>query len=201
MTSLTDIDFVPMRLGKVVAMDTEDGPSFCAVLVGVTQDTRLPIWIGETEGFYLSATLTGVQFGRPMSHQFAAGLLRTLGGRSRQVRIDRLIEARVGTVYVSTVEVEGPSGVTLVDARPSDALNLVALVPAPILVARDLLADVEAKLEGDSPEAILLRRVMEAEQTTIQRQPSDQMLTSRSLPTPRRPRTMPRARAELSPCW
>ena len=173
MTSLTDIDFVSMRLGKVVAMDTEDGPSFCAVLVGVTQDTRLPIWIGETEGFYLSATLTGVQFGRPMSHQFAAGLLRALGGRIRQVRIDRLIEARVGTVYVSTVEVEGPSGVTLVDARPSDALNLVALVPAPILVARDLLADVEAKLEGDSPEAILLRRVMEAEQTTIQRQPSD----------------------------
>ena len=87
--------------------------------------------------------------------------------------IDHLIEARVGTVYVSTVEVEGPSGATLVDARPSDALNLVALVPAPILVARDLLADVEAKLEGDSPEAILLRRVMEAEQTTIQRQPSD----------------------------
>jgi len=84
MTSLTDIDFVPMRLGKVVAMDTEDGSSFCAVLVGVTQDTRLPIWIGETEGFYLSATLTGVQFGRPMSHQFAAGLLRALGGRIRQ---------------------------------------------------------------------------------------------------------------------
>jgi hypothetical protein len=38
---------------------------------------------------------------------------------------------------------------------------------------RDLLADVEAKLEDDSPEAILLRRVMEAEQTTIQRQTSD----------------------------
>jgi bifunctional DNase/RNase len=114
-----------------------------------------------------------VQFGRPMSHQFAAGLLRALGGRIRQVRIDRLIEARVGTVYGSTVEVEGSSGVTLVDARPSDALNLVALVPAPILVARELLADAEAKLEGDSPEAILLRRVMEAEQTTIQRQPSD----------------------------
>jgi uncharacterized protein len=172
MTSLTDVDFVPMRLGKVVAVSTEDGPSFCVVLEGVTQDTRLPIWIGETEGFYLSATLTGVQFGRPMSHQFAAGLLHALGGRIRQIRIDRLVEARVGTVYGSTVEVESPSGVTLVDARPSDALNLVALVPAPILVARELLADAEAKLEGDSPEAILLRRAMESEQTTIQRHQS-----------------------------
>jgi hypothetical protein len=41
------------------------------------------------------------------------------------------------------------------------------------LVARELLADAEAKLEGDSPEENLLRHVMEAEQTTIQRQPSD----------------------------
>jgi hypothetical protein len=43
MTSLTDVDFVPMRLGKVVAVGTEDGPSFCVVLEGVAQDTRLPI--------------------------------------------------------------------------------------------------------------------------------------------------------------
>jgi hypothetical protein len=173
MTSLTDTDFVPMRLGKVVAVGTENGPSFCVVLEGVTHDSRLPILIGESEGFYLSATLTSMEFGRPMSPQFAAGLLHALGGRVRQVRIDRLVEVHGGTAYGSTVEVEGPSGVTLVDARPSDALNLVALVPAPILVAPDVLADAQARLEGDSPKAVLLRRAMEAEQTTIQRQPSD----------------------------
>lgn len=173
MTSLADTDFVPMRLGKVVAVGAQDGPSFCVVLEGVTADTRLPIWIGDTEGLYLSAALTGVQFGRPMSPQFAAELLHALGGRVRQVRIDRLVEVHGGTAYGSTVEVESPSGVTLVDARPSDALNLVALVPAPILVAREVLTDAQGRLEGDSPEAILLRRAMEAEQTTIRRQPSD----------------------------
>ena len=73
-----------MRFGKVVALSDEDCPSFCVVLEGVTDDTRLPIGIGDTEGFYLSATLTGVQFGRPMSPQFAAGLLHALGGRIRQ---------------------------------------------------------------------------------------------------------------------
>jgi hypothetical protein len=52
MTSLTDTDFMPMRLGKVVAVDTEDGPSFCVVLKGVADDTRLPVWIRDTEGFY-----------------------------------------------------------------------------------------------------------------------------------------------------
>jgi bifunctional DNase/RNase len=173
MTSLTDADFVPMRFGKVVALGTEDGPSFCVVLEGMTHDTQLPIWIGDTEGFHLSATLTGVRFGRPMSPQFTAGLLHALGGRIRQVRIDHLIEVDGGTAYGYTVEVEGPSGVRQVDARPSDALNLVALVPAPILAAREILADAQARLEGDSPEAVLLRHALEAEQTTLQRQPSD----------------------------
>ena len=109
MTSLTDTDFVPMRLGKVVAVGAEDVSSFCVVLEGLTHDTRLPIWIGDTEGFYLSATLTGVQFGRPMSPQFAAELLHALGGRIRQVRIDRLVEVHDGTAYGSTVEVRQPS--------------------------------------------------------------------------------------------
>jgi hypothetical protein len=64
MTSLTDVDFVPMRLGKVVAVGTEDGPSFCVVLESVTQERRLPIWIGETEGLYLSGAVSRLDDGR-----------------------------------------------------------------------------------------------------------------------------------------
>jgi bifunctional DNase/RNase len=67
------------------------------------------------------------------------------------------------------VEVESAAGVELVDARPSDALNLVALVPAPIFVARELLAEAEAERQGDSAEAVRLRRALEAEQMTVRR--------------------------------
>jgi bifunctional DNase/RNase len=94
-------------------------------------------------------------------------LLKALGGRIRQVRIDRLVPVADGTAYGSTVEVEGASGVQSVDARPSDALNLVALVPAPILVARDVLADAETRLAGDSPEAIALRHALEYGQMAV----------------------------------
>jgi len=61
--------------------------------------------------------------------------------------------------------------VQLVDARPSDALNLIALVPAPVFVAPEVMADAEARREGDSPEAILLRRALEAEQMTVRQEP------------------------------
>jgi len=69
--------------------------------------------------------------------------------------------------------VEGPSGVGLVDARPSDALNLLALVPAPIFVAPEVLADAQARLEGDSAEAIRLRQALEKEQMTVRQGPPD----------------------------
>jgi bifunctional DNase/RNase len=60
-----------------------------------------------------------------------------------------------------------------VDARPSDALNLVALVPAPIFVAQEVLADAEARAEGVSPEAVLLRQALECEQMTFGQGPPD----------------------------
>jgi len=108
MTTASDVGFVEMRLGKVVGVSTaEDDPLFCVVLDAVSEDRHLPITIGQTEAFTLSATLTEMEFGRPMSPQFAAGLLRALGGRVRQVRIDRLVPVFGGVAYGSTVEVEG----------------------------------------------------------------------------------------------
>jgi bifunctional DNase/RNase len=67
-----------------------------------------------------------------MTYQFVAALMQALGGRVRQVRIDPLVEKS----YVATVEVEGSLGAESIDARSSDALNLAALVQAPILSPR-----------------------------------------------------------------
>jgi uncharacterized protein len=175
MPAITDTGFVEMRLRKVVGIGSAEGDVSCVVVLdGVSEDRRLQIQIGETEAFNLSCTLTGMEFARPMSPQFAAGLLHALGGRIRQVRIDRLMPVPVGgTAYCATVEVESATGVESVDARPSDALNLVALAPAPIFVAREVLAAAEAERQGDSAEAILLRRALEAEQMTVRQGPPD----------------------------
>jgi bifunctional DNase/RNase len=98
-----------------------------------------------------------------MTYQFVAGLMQALGGRVRQVRIDRVVEE----AYIATVEVEGPPGVQPVDARPSDALNQAARVQAPILVASEVQQEAEAELQGDSPTAARLRRALEAPPMTV----------------------------------
>ena len=170
MTMAADVSFVEMRLGKVVGISAgEDDPSFCVVLDGVVEDWHLPITIGEAEALTLTASLSGTEFQRPMGPQFAAGLLHAVGGRVRQVRVDRLVPVRGGTAYGATVEVESASGTESVDARPSDALNLAAVVRAPIFAAPEVLADAQGRLEGDSPEAIILRLALEREQMTFRR--------------------------------
>jgi bifunctional DNase/RNase len=170
MTTVTGTGFVEMRIGKVVAVPGPgDETCFCVLLEGASQDHRMVIEIGEQEAFNLSCSLTGTELARPMSPQFAAGLLEALGGQLRQVRIDRLVPVRDGTAYGAVAEVVGPSGARPVDARPSDALNLAAIVTAPVYVALEVLAEAGARLEADAAEADLLRRAMAAEQVIFRR--------------------------------
>ena len=103
MATATDVDFIEMRIGKVVALKSDDHPIGCIMLDEVSGDRHLLIQVGQAEAFSLAASLQGVPWGRPMTYQFVAALLAGLGGRVRQVRIDRLVAA----AYAATVEVEG----------------------------------------------------------------------------------------------
>lgn len=165
MTAMTDVGFVRMRISKVVGI--RDGDQVCefVVLDEPGGDRHLLIMIGRTEAFALAANLDEMEWGRPMTYQFMAQLVRSLSGRIREVRLDGLVAG----AYAATVEVEGPQGVELVDARSSDALNLAVLTAAPILAALEVLEDSDRRREGDSAEAVLMRRALAARPMTITR--------------------------------
>jgi uncharacterized protein len=164
-TAMTDVGFVRMRISKVVALRDEDRVSEFVVLDELDGDRHLLIQIGRVEAVALAANLGEMEWGRPMTYQFMAQLVRSLGGRIREVRLDGLVAG----AYAATVEVEGPQGVELVDARSSDALNLAALTAAPILAALEVLEDYDRRREGDSAEAVLLRRALTARPMTLTR--------------------------------
>jgi bifunctional DNase/RNase len=151
----TDVGFIEMRIAKAVGFGPPlaEEPFHCVVLDEISGDRHFVISIGEREAFSLAARLQGVEFGRPMTYDFAAALVRGLGGRVRQVRVDRLIEG----IYAAAVEVEGPLGAQSVDARPSDALNLAAITDAQVFVSPELVDDFERLQDDDSAEARLLR--------------------------------------------
>lgn len=93
---------------------------------------KLYISVGEAEAVALAFTLQGVEIPRPMTYQFAAALLAAAGSGVREIRITSLID---GVFYAQAVLTNG----AVVDARPSDAVNLAAITGAPVYVASELL--------------------------------------------------------------
>ena len=165
MTAMTDVGFVRLRISKVAGVRDGDRVHKFVVLDEPAGDRHLLIKIGQVEAFALVANLDEMEWGRPMTYQFMAQLVRSLSGRIREVRLDGLVAG----AYAATVEVEGPQGAELVDARSSDALNLAVLTAAPILAALEVLEDSDGRQEGDSAEAVLMRRALAACPMTITR--------------------------------
>ncbi|HEX6453929.1 MAG TPA: bifunctional nuclease domain-containing protein [Trebonia sp.] len=95
-------------------------------------ERALLIGVGQAEAVALALSLDGQEFPRPMTYQFAAALLESSGTQLREVRITRLTDG----VFYAQAEL---SNGAVVDARPSDALNLAAITGVPVLVASDLL--------------------------------------------------------------
>jgi bifunctional DNase/RNase len=163
----TDVGFIEMRITKVIGFGPPlaEEPFHCVVLDEISGDRHLVISIGEREAFSLAARLQGVEFARPMTYDFAAALVRGLGGHVRQVRVDRLVEG----IYAAAVEVEGPLGAQFLDARPSDALNLAAITDAQVFVSPELVDDFERLQDDGSAEARLLRLALIIPQMRIAR--------------------------------
>jgi uncharacterized protein len=165
MTAATNTGLVPMRISKAVGLQHGDEVFEYMVLDERDGDRRLVVQVGHAEAVALAASLQGVEWGRPMTYQFTAALVRSLGGRVREVRMDRIVDG----AYAATIEVEGPHGMGLVDARCSDALNLAVLADAPVLASAEVLAECTGRQEGDTFEAALLRRAVAAGPMTLGR--------------------------------
>jgi bifunctional DNase/RNase len=165
MPTATEIDPVELRIAKVVAFGpplAEESRQF-VVLDEVPGDRHLVVEIGEAEAFSLAARLQGLEFGRPMTYDFAAALVRGLGGRVRRVTLDR----RDDGAYAATVQLEGPLGVRDIDARASDALNLAARTGAAVFGTPAVLAGFHQHQASEPADATLLDLALTVEPMTI----------------------------------
>jgi uncharacterized protein len=133
---MTDItDMVPVTISAVVR-SSDEGPNrgerFSIELAETAGSRRLYIGVGDAEATALAFSLQGTEFPRPMTYQFAAALLAASGSGVREVRVTSVAE---GIFYAQVVLTGG----AIVDARPSDAVNLAAITGAPVYAATELL--------------------------------------------------------------
>jgi uncharacterized protein len=142
MTNAGTTDMVPVTIVGVAVPPREsshDDPDrrerFSIVLAAAADGDRrrLSIGVGDAEATALAFSLQGQEFPRPMTYQLMASLVAAAGSAVRSVRVTRQADG----VFYAQVTLRGGA---IVDARPSDAINLAAITGAPVLVAAELLS-------------------------------------------------------------
>ena len=105
------------------------------VLVDLSGQKALPIWIGVFEAEAISRGLEGAMTLRPMTHDLMKQILDTF-----QVTVTRVIihDLKENTFYANLYLNVGGAEL-VVDSRPSDAIALAVRVKAPIFVTESVV--------------------------------------------------------------
>ena len=147
-------DVTRIEIADVVEQENNN---FLVTLLDRKNRRCILITIGSFEGNALACGLRGVYLPRPVTIQFAASILKALGGKLEEVRIEKLEK----DVFYAVARVRSGEEVVEVDARPSDAMGLAVLTGSPILVTDAVwekvgkeLTDEEMALLGQGLEQI-----------------------------------------------
>jgi len=115
----------------------------------------LPIYIGTPEATAIAYAVQEVPTERPLTHDLLAEVIKSLDAETEEVVITSL----EGTTYIAELHLRRLDGLTIVSARPSDAVALAIRMGAPLYVADELmaaegilLAEDELADEGDDEE-------------------------------------------------
>jgi bifunctional DNase/RNase len=125
----TDEELVEVRLDSVRRTGVDGRDKMLLVEMGGRR--ALNIWIGPAEAEAINCRLQGIERERPMAHDLMANLLRPFDVDVARVVISRFEDR----AYRAEVHVRRGGGDAVVDARPSDAVNLAIRTAAPIFVA------------------------------------------------------------------
>jgi bifunctional DNase/RNase len=105
------------------------------VLVDLSGQKALPIWIGVFEAEAISRGLEDAVTLRPMTHDLMKQILDTFQATLTQVVIN---DIKGNTFYANLyLNIEGKE--IIVDSRPSDAIALAVRVKAPIFIAESVV--------------------------------------------------------------
>ncbi len=147
---------------SVTVMDKEASrPAYSLVVLHDKVHHRaLGIWIGQAEAFAIDRGLRQSLLPRPMTMNFIASILHSLGAVLEEVRIDSLKD----DIFYATARIRRDNALHEIDARPSDAIALAVATGTPIFVSEEVFGMAGVAL----PEGKTLHRI---EATTAAEQP------------------------------
>ncbi len=137
-------NLVPVKVAYVVPEWVLGQPA--VVLKDTVGDQILPIFIGPAEAQAIDFALKGIQPARPQTHDLILKILRQLHAEVQQVVVTDLEE----DIYFAELHVKTPSGIVVIDARPSDAIAIALRAKAPIRVEEQVFRKYRESLQQGS---------------------------------------------------
>ena len=115
--------FIPPLAQYVVTLEEVDGSRL------------VPIWIGMSEGTSIAMVLEGQKFVRPLTHDLAVNMVKSLGGSLEKIVISDLKQ----NAYYAVIHIKQSEKTIEIDSRPSDAIALSVRTGAPIFIEEKVL--------------------------------------------------------------
>ena len=134
---------IEMELREIQMIDNIGREQY--IVLGEKEGEReFPIVIGYAEALALDLALHQVISERPMTHDLVLNMAQGLDGELRRVVVDQMRN----NVFHGKLEVGTPTGIRLIDARPSDAIVLATKARVPIFVA-ELVLDAVLRVDDE----------------------------------------------------
>jgi len=121
-------DLVEVKVAGLALDEKSKAP--IVVLKDDSGEKVLPIVIGVLEASAIAAALEKIDFPRPMTHDLAVSIMKSLGAQLDRVEITDLIN----DTFYALLFMKTEKGEVSVDARPSDSIALALRAGAAIYV-------------------------------------------------------------------
>jgi uncharacterized protein len=141
---MSEQTMVDVRLARIVLRDGADRQYI--YLVEKDGPRRFPIVIGYNEAREIYRVVREEQTERPLTHQLAFACIQALDAQLSSVDI---VDLRHNTYFANLV-LKSDGAITVVDARPSDAIAIGLRAHCPIRVAESVLQ--RATVDSDEAE-------------------------------------------------
>lgn len=125
---------------------TMDPDSNSPIIILKTEDTEqvVPIWIGLLEATAIAASLRGMSFDRPMTHDLLKNVIETLGATLVKIEVSDIVD----DTYYARIHIATALDEIEMDARPSDAVALALRFEVPIYVDDRVILKSGRKIES-----------------------------------------------------
>lgn len=125
---------VEVKIGALIMDPNTNTP--IVVLKGIDSDTILPIWVGAYEANAIALEIEKIVPQRPLTHDLLRNFIIETGFRIQRITI---MDLRDNTFYASIELIDEKGNITVLDARPSDAIAIALRMDSTIFVEQKVL--------------------------------------------------------------